>query len=410
MSSFRKFYADDDAMKPEDTINGFPIAPVEAPGPVAPAKTDILKTIQEMRTHGKGLEDFDVAGAQKSRTLSDGANDVGDALYSAFSGAPLQKARGGDPVADMKERSAADKEARRQAIIREENDPASETSRGTAAIVKARFGRLYEELGPMADRIPHAKWVQLLPIVREFAKKADALPKPEKPVDPLDTQIKEKKVGLLDAQIKKALRPPEDHSARDAQKRDDKASDRDEELVKDLEKRIPDGASGFYGQRDVIHQILDRSPKKDIPGVGFVDGKLPVAFSSPDGLELQKNARQMMLAYQNLVTGTGGGQKEMENIARAGADLNNEASFMSGLKALEEGYEARLTKVFAGFPTRTVDTYLSRAPSFKNKKAGTGQNLFNGKPYAKKEHNMARGQTRYLDAAGNVLGVSDGIK
>ncbi len=213
---------DDEQFEPKHTINGFPIAPIKAPDAIAPAgtpgpKSDFLKTVDEMRTNARGLEDFDFAKAQQSRTLSDGAADVSDALYSAFSRTPLAKARGGDPVADMKERSAfktqgedrataAAKEAARQKTIREENDPQSETSKSTSALVEKFLPEFFQDLGSTSGRMSHAKWVQMLPFIREFAKKKAAAP--EKVLTDLEREEKEVGIDLKKSIAEKNRRVP----------------------------------------------------------------------------------------------------------------------------------------------------------------------------------------------------------
>lgn len=140
--------------------------------------------------------------------------------------------------------------------------------------------------------------------------------------------------------------------------------------VRDLAKAIPDDAAGFFDLDAAINTIVARN-KGDIPGVGQFDSLRPDFLQSSDGIELSKNARQMMLAYQKLVTGTGGGAKELEEIRQAGLALNNERSFLSGLDTLRRGYTARLAKVKAGYSPKAVEVYEGRVPGLP-KSAGPG--------------------------------------
>jgi hypothetical protein len=144
-----------------------------------------------------------------------------------------------------------------------------------------------------------------------------------------------------------------------------KAGERIENDVKDFSKQLPEGAGQFYKQYDLIKGMLNKVPKGgDVPGVGPIDSRAPSWMLSKEGLDMQKNAEQLMLAYQKLVTGTGGGAKELDRIARAGADLKNEASFARGLESLKEGYDARLKQIQAGYRPEVVKTYNDRNPAF----------------------------------------------
>jgi hypothetical protein len=184
-----------------------------------------------------------------------------------------------------------------------------------------------------------------------------------------------------------------------ANKSDTKAADdakkATEGLETDVQKyagKLPEGAAGFYEQSAQIHKILDKYKGKDVPGVGGFDSKFPqigaaVAGQDPkDALDMQKYAQQMMLAYQKLVTGTGGSNEEMNKIRQAGADLGNEKSFTRGLQALENGYDAYLKQIQAGYRPEVIDTYNKRNPAF-TKTGGAGapetKNI-NGKTYEKR--------------------------
>ncbi len=148
-----------------------------------------------------------------------------------------------------------------------------------------------------------------------------------------------------------------------------------DEDLKDLEKRLPPGAAGFYDQISNIERIIAKSPKGDIPGVGFFDSRKPGWLQSSEGKEMQKYARQMMLAYRNLVTGTGGSEQEMAQIDKAGAELTNEDSFRQGLSALKSGYDARLKQVMGGYRPEVGNAYAKRVPGLQPTEPPGGKDL-----------------------------------
>jgi len=149
-----------------------------------------------------------------------------------------------------------------------------------------------------------------------------------------------------------------------------KAGERLDADVKDFAKQLPEGAGQFYNQYDQIQKMLQRAPKDstgkvtDVPGVGVYDSRKPNSMKSQDDVDMQKNAQQMMLAYQKLVTGTGGSAQELQKIADAGADLKNETSFQRGVQSLKEGYDAYLKQIQAGYRPEVVNTYNQRNPAF----------------------------------------------
>lgn len=155
-----------------------------------------------------------------------------------------------------------------------------------------------------------------------------------------------------------------------------KTAEKTNDEVKDYSKRLPEGAGQFYKQFEEITKILQRAPKDstgkvtDVPGVGMYDSRKPNSMKSQDDVDMQKYAQQMMLAYQKLVTGTGGSAMELQKIADAGADLKNEASFQRGVQSLKEGYDAYLKQIQAGYRPEVVDTYNQRNPAFVAPPAG----------------------------------------
>ncbi len=135
--------------------------------------------------------------------------------------------------------------------------------------------------------------------------------------------------------------------------------------VKDYSRAVPEGAATFFEQAKAVDAIIARSPEGDLAGVGSLDSRLPAFLSSADDLEMQKNVGQMMLSYQKLVTGTGGGQEELKKIAEAGADMKNERSFVKGYESLKNNYQAYLRKVQGGYRPEVVKTFEDRVPEMR---------------------------------------------
>lgn len=193
-------------------------------------------------------------------------------------------------------------------------------------------------------------------------------------------------------------------SDKEKRARAEREDDRINTAVESLGKAIPQGATSFFTQADAVDSILEKvGPKGDIPGVGAVDSRVPFdSLKSDDALKLQKNVKQMMLAYRNLVTGTGGSVQEMEKIDEAGAQMNNERSFLAGYKALKDGYTAYLNKVRASYPPEAVARFEKRLGTklLPDQKEATS-----GPPAGavKKQVNRRTGAVRYLDAKGEVI-------
>lgn len=144
-----------------------------------------------------------------------------------------------------------------------------------------------------------------------------------------------------------------------------KVEDKLNEDVKDYAKAIPDGAASFFEQERVIDDLLKKYAGKDIPGVGAWDSRKPNFLQSEDGLTMQKNAQQMMLAYQKAVTGAGGSAEELAKIAKAGADMEHEASFAQGFKSLGQNYRAFMRKIQGGFRPEVVQKFEERVPEMR---------------------------------------------
>lgn len=139
-----------------------------------------------------------------------------------------------------------------------------------------------------------------------------------------------------------------------------KAADDVKDDVKDLAKALPADLADFDQKAADIQAMIDGSPG-DIPGVGGWDARKPAFMRSKKDSEMQKKAGQMQAAYQKLVTGTGGGEKELANLERIGLMLTNEDSFVEGFKALQEAYHAKVKQVRSGFASPVLQQYDKNA-------------------------------------------------
>lgn len=126
--------------------------------------------------------------------------------------------------------------------------------------------------------------------------------------------------------------------------------------VEKLAKLLPPDYGDFQRKFDEINQIV-ASGKGDIPGVGPVDANRPSWLQSNAGIELQKRAKQMGLAYQHLITGAGASDREREQLNQATIDLQDERSFMAGLRSLKDLYDTKVRQIRAGFPSDVVRQY-----------------------------------------------------
>lgn len=149
-----------------------------------------------------------------------------------------------------------------------------------------------------------------------------------------------------------------------------KAADDVKDDVKDLAKALPGDLDDFDQKATEIQAMIDGA-NGDIPGVGFYDSKKPAFMRTQKDNEMQKKAGQMQAAYQKLVTGTGGGEKELANLERIGLMLSNEASFVEGFNALREAYHAKVRQVRKGFADPVLQQYDKNATREAPKAAGT---------------------------------------
>lgn len=130
------------------------------------------------------------------------------------------------------------------------------------------------------------------------------------------------------------------------------AKDLDDDVQK-LGKELPGDVADFGAKYARIKAAMARHPD-DIPGVGVWDSNKPSALASTEDFDVQKDAGQMLAAYQKLITGAGASDAERANLAKISLDLNNEKSFASGLESLKAAYEAKVRDVRARFKPEVV--------------------------------------------------------
>lgn len=145
-----------------------------------------------------------------------------------------------------------------------------------------------------------------------------------------------------------------------------KAADDVKDDVKDLAKQLPGDLADFESKYARVKAAIDANPN-DIPGVGKWDANVPSfvpeALGGPGkaDLDVQKDAGQMLAAYQKLITGAGASDDERKMLAKISLDLNNEKSFASGLESLREAYTAKVKQVRTGFATPVLQQYDKNA-------------------------------------------------
>lgn len=126
-----------------------------------------------------------------------------------------------------------------------------------------------------------------------------------------------------------------------------------EDDVQKLGKELPGDVADFEAKYQQIKAATAKTPG-DVPGVGAWDARKPAALSSRADLDVQKNAGQMLAAYQKLITGAGASDAERENLAKISLDLTNEKSFAAGLESLKSAYDAKVRDVKARFRPEVV--------------------------------------------------------
>jgi hypothetical protein len=339
--------------------------------------------------------------AQRRDRLSHDAEGVDDAISSAFMRKPVAPQKPYDEAGALEQRAQMQDRTRaiatQQAAARkaaELDDPTSESSRTMQGLFAKLHPDAAKEIGDAGSKLSYTKLLQIAPHLASYettragreakaaaaaAKAAEEAKKDQVRQDTIDRQehdrIRARGWQEGDKNEARSFAEQQGEKTRAAQIRAaeiaagahklEHETDKSDEAIKDLGKQLPADAGGFFEQSKQLRQLISKHPG-DIPGVGFVEGRLPFSLQSPEGLAAQKYARQMQLAYRKLITGTGGGEKEMAEIEKAGLDLTNEKSFLAGLKALEEGYTARLQQVKAGYPEQVVKTYESRVPSLRS--------------------------------------------
>jgi hypothetical protein len=136
----------------------------------------------------------------------------------------------------------------------------------------------------------------------------------------------------------------------------------DQDIENDVQKlgaALPGDVSDFSQKYERVKGAIAANPK-DLPGVGPVDAMTPSWLQSTAGLEVQKDAGQMLAAYQKLITGAGASDAERANLAKISLDLGNERGFAAGLESLKRAYDAKVREVRARFRPEVVGLYDDR--------------------------------------------------
>lgn len=131
---------------------------------------------------------------------------------------------------------------------------------------------------------------------------------------------------------------------------------RTENKVVELSKALPADYEDFGKKYQTIKGLV-ASGKGDIPGVGEFDSRLPNWMQSNAGIKLKKEAMQLNLAYQHLITGAGASDKERQQLAQATTDMENEQSFLAGLESLKNLYDSKVRQIRAGFSDEVLKQY-----------------------------------------------------
>jgi hypothetical protein len=374
--------------------------------------------IEQFRAAPRHTADAELADAQERDRKRDAFNDISASMYAAFNRQPVPfgRPKGGE-ASNLLQRRESEAKRRNAAMQLSELDPSSPGSRQMQQLVRSLHPEVAGQLGPSLDRLPRGKLLQLMPHLQQHSEtqrktqyEAERVAREEetaaakleeerrriaesrgwKTGDDASKRKWDEEQAILDRESRERA------AAASAGRAEGRASSTE---LRDLGARMPPGAGGFYEQLDAIKSIVAKNKGK-VPGVGRIQGNslLPDEFKSDDAIELQKYAKQMMLAYRNLVTGTGGSIEEMNKIDEAGADLKNERSFLKGLEALERGYTARLKMVYAGYSPEVVERYQSAAPGLRPRSGDIQSGATGGPtPVAKRQRPDGSIEVKYSD-------------
>lgn len=134
------------------------------------------------------------------------------------------------------------------------------------------------------------------------------------------------------------------------------ATKADNDINDDVQKlgaALPGDVADFDAKYKRIQSIIARNPG-DIPGVGRWDAIKPSELASDDDMDVQKDAGQLLAAYQKLITGAGASDAERKNLERISVDLKSEKGFARGLESLKAAYDAKVKDVRARFRPEVV--------------------------------------------------------
>lgn len=135
----------------------------------------------------------------------------------------------------------------------------------------------------------------------------------------------------------------------------------------DLGKEFTDsGAPEFYSQYTRAKSILDKYKPGELPGYGFVEGRVPDRFMSDDAIAVRQGIGQMLASYQKMITGAGASDAERANLSRITGLLesNDERAVRMGVDMLREAMDNKVASLAAGYKPSVVEDYAARAPNF----------------------------------------------
>lgn len=122
--------------------------------------------------------------------------------------------------------------------------------------------------------------------------------------------------------------------------------------------------------------------KKDIPGIGTIEGRIPDALTGDEGLKNRNDAKAIADALLRMQSGAGVSDKERQSTYRLyGIEGGDERAFTDGLDRLESAIQAEVKAKQAGFKPKVVEKYKERGgttPEDFNKKAAKVE-VTNGK-------------------------------
>lgn len=272
-------------------------------------------------------------------------------------------AEGEQNIADLKERRAADGA---MASTAEDSDPASPTAQTYRSVLVKFAPDLEEKLkGANAKQMrAMAPWLEKFHAENGDTIRANAAAE-AKAIQQVKTDA-EKAAALLLAKNNRA----EDVADRRANtaatqslaaahfgiKKDEVGKKAEADInddVQKLGKELPGDVADFGAKYERIKAAIAANPN-DVPGVGAYDAHKPAFMSSRADLDIQKDAGQMLAAYQKLITGAGASDAERANLAKISLDLGNEQGFAAGLESLKQAYDAKVRDVRARFRPEVV--------------------------------------------------------